>query len=305
MIIAVDHGNSTIKTLNHTFPSGLKESMTLPPLVEDVISMNNRFWSLSGKRIPYMRDKTKDDRFYILTLFAVMMELKTEGALAGTRSRKIDLAVGLPPDHFSVQRDSFMQYLKRDVRFHHNDELFELSIDNIWIYPQAYAATACRMAELKPHSRVFVVDVGGYTTDVLLLRNGKPDMDYCHSFDMGIIGMGNEIARMVNTKYDIPIEDDLIGDVLSGKQCVLPRDVQATIRASAEVYAKRILDILREHEINLRAAPVVFLGGGSLLLRDYLTHSYMTSEVILETDTRANARGYLLLAQAQARRSSR
>jgi plasmid segregation protein ParM len=26
---------------------------------------------------------------------------------------------------------------------------------------------------------MFVIDIGGYTTDVLLLRNGKPDLQFC------------------------------------------------------------------------------------------------------------------------------
>lgn len=40
--------------------------------------------------------------------------------------------------------------------------------------------------------RVFIIDIGGYTTDVLLLRNGKTDMQFCRSLETGIITMNNE-----------------------------------------------------------------------------------------------------------------
>ena len=47
---------------------------------------------------------------------------------------------------------------------------------NVYVYPQAFAAIAPLKAQLNHHLQVFLVDIGGYTTDVLLLRNGKPDM---------------------------------------------------------------------------------------------------------------------------------
>ena len=36
---------------------------------------------------------------------------------------------------------------------------------------------------------MFIVDIGGYTTDVLLLRNGKPDLQFCRSLESGVITM--------------------------------------------------------------------------------------------------------------------
>ena len=68
--IAVDHGNRNIKTENQIFTSGLVESDTEPPL-GDFLSYNKKYYTLSQQRIPYMRDKTKDDRFFILTLFGI------------------------------------------------------------------------------------------------------------------------------------------------------------------------------------------------------------------------------------------
>ncbi len=65
--------------------------------------------------------------------------------------------------------------------------------------------------------RMFVVDIGGYTTDVLLLRNGKPDMQFCRSLESGIITMNNEIARKVNILHNMNIDDEHVSAVLSGK----------------------------------------------------------------------------------------
>ena len=37
MLVAIDHGNSAIKTVHHTFVSGLAEHSVRPPMSEEVI----------------------------------------------------------------------------------------------------------------------------------------------------------------------------------------------------------------------------------------------------------------------------
>ncbi len=70
--------------------------------------MGRKFWALSGQRISFMRDKTRDDRFFILTLFAIAMEPRKMGQLQPMLS--VELAVGLPPEHYGTLRDKFANY---------------------------------------------------------------------------------------------------------------------------------------------------------------------------------------------------
>jgi len=53
MLIAVDHGNYAIKTPNFSFVSGLAEHTVRPPLAEEILEYDGRYWTLSGKRISY------------------------------------------------------------------------------------------------------------------------------------------------------------------------------------------------------------------------------------------------------------
>ena len=85
--------------------------------------------------------------------------------------------------------------------------------------------------------RVFIVDIGGYTTDVLLLKNGKPDLQFCRSLETGIITMNNEIIRKVNAKHDMRIEDEHISAVLSGQETILPDEVKDTIRSATSLHS--------------------------------------------------------------------
>ena len=95
MLIAVDHGNHAIKTVHYNFISGLAQHSVRPPMADEVLEYKGEYWTLSGQRLPYRRDKTRDESFFILTLFAIAKELSYAGPLPA--AEKIELAVGLPP----------------------------------------------------------------------------------------------------------------------------------------------------------------------------------------------------------------
>jgi len=302
MIIAVDHGNAQIKTVHTCFPAGVQEHLVKPPMATDVIEHKGKIWTLIGKRIPFMRDKTQDERYFILTLFAICKEL--EARREYSREPNIDLAIGLPPEHYGALKEKFAGYFRRDdeIRFTCNDSAYRLRISNIFVYPQAYAAVATRSTELMKTSRTFVIDVGGYTTDILMLRHGKPDLEFCRSLNAGVIPMTNQIAGKVNALHDLTVDEQHIAEVLAGSNDILPEDVQATIRQEVEMYAVNMLNRLRELEVDLRANPAVFTGGGAIMLKPYLEKSPLVGKKEFMQETKANAMGYELLASAHLRR---
>lgn len=116
MLIAVDHGNKQIKTV-HTppFTSGLIQSDT-PGFGTDALAYRGKYYTLTDQRIPYRRDKTEDERFFILTLFAIAHEIEAMGQYSGNLMR-VQLAVGLPPAHFGVQAKRFITISTGGVRW--------------------------------------------------------------------------------------------------------------------------------------------------------------------------------------------
>lgn len=299
MLIAIDHGNHACKSVHFNFVSGLAQHSVRPPMADEVLEYNGEFWTLSGQRLPYRRDKTRDESFFILTLFAIAKELAFAGPLPS--AEKIDLAVGLPPEHYGLLKDKFRDYFKRNqsVQFIYNDKPITIMIRDVFVYPQAFAAIAPQKSQLKHHLRLFLVDIGGYTTDVLLLRQGKPDMQFCRSLETGVITMNNDIIRRVGALHDMQIEDEHISAVLAGKETILPVEVKDTIRKSAEQHAINILNQLRELKVDLRSNPAVFIGGGSALFRDYLEKSPLVASATFVESVNANAIGYQAMAEGQ------
>ena len=112
MLIAIDHGNYAIKTPRFSFVAGLSEHATKPPLADEVIEYGGSYWTLSGRRLPYMRDKTRDDRHFILSLFAIAKEL-----LADILTNENDLSINVNSikkivgKHFNIKMEVFIDKL--------------------------------------------------------------------------------------------------------------------------------------------------------------------------------------------------
>ena len=165
MLIAIDHGNKQIKTAHKTFSSGLCESDTRPPFGENVLYYNGKYYTLSDQRIPYMRDKTRDERFFVLTLFAIAFELREHGYTADEIA-DIQLSVGLPPAHYGTQYERFEKYfLNRDIiDFQMDGNPYSIFISKAVCFPQAYAAAIPVFQKLRQYSKTTIIDIGGFTT---------------------------------------------------------------------------------------------------------------------------------------------
>lgn len=147
--------------------------------------------------------------------------------------------------------------------------------------------------------RMFIADIGGYTTDVLLLRNGKPDLQFCRSLESGVITMNNDIIGKISAQHDMRIEDEHICAVLQGQETILPEEVKKAIRDAAQLHAKDILGKLRELQVDLRTNPAIFIGGGSVLFRPLIEHTSLVAKATFIDDPKANAIGYEMLARGQ------
>ena len=113
------------------------------------------------------------------------------------------------------------------------------------------------------------------------------------------ITMNNDIIRRVGALHDMRIEDEHISAVLTDKETILPEAVKKTIRESAKHHAKDILDKLRELQVDLRSNPAVFIGGGSVLFREYLEDTPMVASASFIDNPNANAIGFRTMAEAQ------
>ena len=302
MIISVDHGNKSIKTPHAIFTSGLVMSDGLQGFKTDYIGWNGKYYSLTERRISYLRDKTEDDRFFILTLFAIAKELEYRDVSETLDPIDITLLVGLPPAHYEQLHSRFEQYFLRRreaIDFEYNGKYYSVRINKVLSYPQAFAAAVTQYSTLKAHSVAYIIDIGGFTIDVLKLRFGRPDLEVVESFEKGVITLYNSIASKCNSQYARILEECEIDEVIRNQPTVLPGEVQQLIRIMTSDFLAEFYNFLRERGIDVNTSKCVFAGGGSLLLRGMIERSNKVAFPIFIEDIHANAIGYEVLYQSE------
>ena len=305
MIISIDHGNKQIKTLNRTFTSGLYESESKPAFGEDVLYYNGKYYVLSEERIPYMRDKTKDNRFFILTLFAIAYEIEASGKYLDNGTLDIKLNVGLPPSHYSGLYEKYEDYFRgprRPISFTFREKPYSIFISEVNSYPQAYAAAMTVYGMIRDLPRAFVVDIGGFTADYLLLKKGNADLSVCDSLEHGVILLYNAIKSKVNADFDLLIDESDIDSIIKEEKHYFPQEIVHLVDRMAAAFVDQLFGKLRERLIDLRVGRTIFIGGGSILLRKYIESSAAVSGCIIIDDIAANEKGYDLLYRADHRK---
>ncbi len=174
-----------------------------------------------------------------------------------------------------------------------------IRITKVLSYPQAFAAAVTKYGSLKSHSSAYIIDIGGFTIDVLKLRYGRPDLAVVESFEKGVITLYNSIASKCNSQFDRLLEDSDIDEVILNKPTILPGEVQMLIRDMTADFLHEFYSFLRERGIDVNTSKCVFAGGGSLLLRGMIEREQTVGFSIFIDDIHANALGYEILYRSE------
>lgn len=301
MIIAVDHGNKQMKTAHHIFTSGLLESEVKPPFGEDIIEYQGKFYALSEKRMSYMRDKTEDNRFFILTLFAIAFEIEAAHAYTKGEVTDVTLLAGLPPAHYGALYIRFEKYFTRKGEinnFTFRGRPYSIRISKTITYPQAYAAAMPIYATLAGLPKVTVIDIGGFTADYLQINKGKPDLAMCDSLDYGVIRLYSTIQSKVNSAKAIRLDESEIDAIIQSREANVDKQISQIVVQSAQSFVSNFLSLLGERMIELKSGKTIFVGGGSVLLRKQTEASQKVQNMMFVDDIAANVKGYELLYKA-------
>lgn len=299
--VAVDHGNRNMKTSHFIFTSGLNVLDKKPARGEQYLQFEGKYYTLSEQRIPYQRDKTLDFRFFILTLFAIAMELEGKDQIQPEDVVQIQLPIGLPPKHFAELYEKYEVFFGAEGKvldLNFNGKIYHICIQEVRAFVQDFAAMMTIGQDIMQVPKAVGIDIGGFTTDYLLMRKGRPDMGYCDSLEKGVITMYNQIISSVNSEYDMLLEDTDIDSILSGNTQYYDDSVAHMTESMVQNFVTDLLNSIRERGIDTKTSYTVFIGGGAVLLKQFLEKSDRLGKYLFIEDLKANAKGYDLLYRA-------
>ena len=209
------------------------------------------------------RYKTADENYYLLTLAAIAKEIAYRNAPTTT---PVILAAGLPLTSFGREKKAFRAYLLREsklVSFSYEGISYEISVQDVNLFPQGYAAIL-QHSDLLNEPSVILADIGGWTVDIMRLDNRIPNAASCRSLELGMIRCLDEIAEQVRRSLNLSLTGAQIENVLRGSPDSMALGF-FTVRA---MYAARRNAPLRCAQRFIRPDP---LSGGERRTRNIKT----------------------------------
>ena len=291
MVIGIDHGYYAIKTKQVCFPTGIIRYEYEPYTMQNVLQYQGEYYVCGTGRQTLVKDKTANDNYYLLTLAALAQEIRKR---KGERTAKVVLAAGLPLTGFGREKQKFKEYLfqKQLIRFLYEGERYEIQIEDVKLFPQGYSALALCPEYLKDEPSVLLVDIGGWTVDLMRLDNAVPNAATCRSLELGVIRCMDEIREQVRRNTGLSVTETQIERVLRGKPSSMPAEVVSLIERQGRLYIEKILSAITEAGFDLRAVPSVFMGGGAAIFQHRVSTQDLLCRPIYLTDVHANAAGY-------------
>lgn len=290
-IIAIDHGWSHMKTRSTVFVSGVEENIS-PTFFDNVLEYNGKYYNIGGKRIEVKGTKVENDDFYLLTLAAIAKEMKNRNI----KEADIYVAAGLPLTRFGEEKQDFINYLSKnkEIRFKYNEVEYAVRIVKVSVFPQCYSAVADMLSTFP--RKVAIIDIGSWTVDIMPVINKKPDDQRCNSLPHGIITCMRNINRACIKKFNFEMDEMDIEHYIRYQQIAnVPSEVIKLMDNYLKEYANSIVRSLKEQDINVQTTPVIFVGGGAVVMKNYCDIEMPNVE--FRTDIKANAKGYETLAK--------
>ena len=288
--LGIDNGNYNTKSSERMlYASGF--SMSEKEFITEDMQLfyEGRYYAIGGKRMSFQQDKTKEGDAFILSLPAVADAMKR----ADLTTAELILGVGLPIDLYGAQKESFRKYfLRGSVSFQFEGIPYSCRIMDCKVFAQGHAALCKYYQQLKGYNNITLVDIGGYTVDLLTLHDFKVDRGSCSSLRMGTITLFNTICEELQQE-NIILSDTLITDAMQRRLQHADRDrIQLIVERRMHHYLRELFNALRERGLDLKL-PVAFAGGGAELFGRRLYSNEVNTIAIL--DRFANAEGYKLL----------
>jgi len=289
-IIGIDHGWSSVKTAHSVIVSGVKEMTTEPALIDNLLEFERKYYKVGLQRLEVRNTKVEDENYYLLTLAALGAELKARG-----KSRtKVVLSVGLPLTRFGAEKKDFISYLmrKKVVDFKYEGRHYSVEIEKVMVSPQCYAAVADRIGTFKENP--IIVDIGSWTVDIMPIIKQLPDEARCKTLARGLIKSIREINEELMRKLNGEAPEIYIQDIMINGKSDIDEQYLEIIQSGLKLFADTIYNTLTELGCNLTLMPIVFVGGGAVVMKNF--GEYHGKNITFIEDIKANAIGYEYLA---------
>ena len=187
------------------------------------------------------------------------------------------------------------RYLTKNKRvsFKYENESYHIEIDDVAVFPQCYAAVVDKIPTMA--KKTLIVDIGSWTIDIMPVINKSPDESKCVTIPKGpyyLCRPPPERGRRGQQRGGGGEAE--IQNIMRYGRSDIDDEYFAIIKAEIEDFVDKVYNSIREFGYNLKTTPIVFVGGGAVVMKNFGSHD--ARNISYNLDVKANARGYEQLA---------
>lgn len=313
ILIAVDTGKHSTKALIHLgertekiiFRTKIKEVKNLG--VD--ISPNSYLVDYNSKShlIGNMVSESQSD--YSISKNSLTHQLSIYVAIANLIDKADVMRFGLPNIHLAInvpiniyknntlktQYQNMIQNNGQVITLKINNIAYCFRITNIVLLPEAVGSTYYRTSEFRD-TKATVIDIGSLNTTFCTYKNLIPELDSMVVANSGISILRAKLAETLKSKFGLHIDDNDTEEILKdGCLYVNGERVKESIAIINGLINDHVLEIFnfaKSRNITFNNSKLVFVGGGSALLHEYILAHY-PSAIIEDSCQLSNVTSYL------------
>ena len=167
-----------------------------------------------------------------------------------------------------------------------------IEMDDVAVFPQCYAAVVDKIPTMA--KKTLIVDIGSWTIDIMPVINKSPDESKCVTIPKGLITCMRSINEQCVRQLNGEVDESEIQNIMRYGRSDIDDEYFAIIKAEIEDFVDKVYNSIREFGYNLKTTPIVFVGGGAVVMKNFGSHD--AKNISYNLDVKANARGYEQLA---------
>ncbi len=285
MKLGIDIGNYNVKTSEGIlFKSCISNQIEYGNKFDKIIINGEKYYLGTGTfEIEYK--KFDKDNYIPLLLGSICKS---------SNNIEYNLGLGLPVKQYKACKTELINMLKEtEYKVVYNGTKRRIIINDVKIFPEGVAAIIANYNKLnRTNQDILSVDIGGKTTDIVLIKGKK--VIKSSQINIGTIDIYNCIKSSLEGQYiDIKINIDDVDDyikhgfIYKGER----QDIKKAIKSCNDLFKEIYTELNLNYSIN--TSNVVLQGGGSDLLGRVFKKKI--NNMTMDNDLFANANGYRML----------
>ena len=224
----------------------------------------------SASQHPLELNKTLSEAYRILTYSLISK------SISPNQPTNINLIINYPLNIYnSNTKSEFEKFISTPdfINIFVNSIQFTFHISKCITFPQTIPVAYIHPQHFQNKLHA-IIDIGGLTCQGIILDNFNPVPNTKFTENLGSIILYNQIRKSLNSKFSINVQDYEMPNIINSGLSKFNLESKSIINSIINSHISEITKHLKLNNWNINNLPIMFTGGGALLIKPYLLQHF-------------------------------